>query len=189
MRPIVINVVAGEGKSWARTIWFWFVSTSITCCLFIIRMWRRARSLKQLTPGKPRRFRESELVFGMIEFKPIDGQTMIAPKKPIEVKDVDGRYYAEKNPFLIESADQTPIRIRDKNKVEIEIQKIEADGKQIWARVASAKANSKKLRRTKRQMWSTASIATICTMLLVLMQRWQPATRFVQLLIDTSPFI
>ena len=189
MRPIVINVVAGEGKSWARTIWFWFVSTSITCCLFIIRMWRRAKSLKQLTPGKPRRFREGELVFGMIEFKPIDGQTMIAPKKPIEVKDVDGRYYAEKNPFLIESADQTPIRIRDKNKVEIEIQKIEADGKQIWARVASAKANSKKLRRTKRQMWSTASIATICTMLLVLMQRWQPATRFVQLLIDTSPFI
>jgi hypothetical protein len=188
MRPVVINMVAGEGKSWARTIWFWFVSVACICGLVVIRMWRRIRKLKQLTPGKPRRFRAGEPVFGMFEFKAIDGQIMLVPKKPIEVKDTDGAFYQQKNPMLVDSSTPIPVRIRDKDKVEIEIQKVDAAGKQIFARVASARINSKKLRRAKRRLWLSTTTATTSILLLVLMQRWQPATRIVQYLIDVSPF-
>lgn len=189
LRPVVINLVAGEGKSWLRTIWFWFVSVASICCLLIVRMWRRIRKLKRLTPGKPRRFRAGEPVFDMAEFKAIDGQIMVVPKKPIEVKDVDGAFYQQKNPLLVDSNTPIPIRIRDKDKVEIEIQKVDATGKQIFARVASARINSKRLRRSKRRLWFATTVATTSIFLLVLMQRWQPATRLVQFLIDVSPFV
>lgn len=189
MRPVVINLVAGEGNSWARTIWFWFVLFICFCCFCIFRMWRRAQALKSLTPGKQRLFRAGEPIFGMVEFKMIDGEILISPKKAIEVKDIDGVFYSQKNPFLVDSKTQFPIRIRDQGKVEIEIQKIDSGGKHLWARVASAKTNSKRLRRTKQRLWFSTTAATSSAFLLVLMQHWQPATRIVQYLIDASPFV
>jgi hypothetical protein len=189
MRPIVINLVAGEGKSWARTIWFWFVAIASICLLFVFRMLRRIHTLKHLTPGRQHRFSEGGgAVFGMIEFKVIDGQIMIVPKKAIQVKDSDNAFYPQKNPLLVDSKTPTPIRIRDKDKVEIEVLKVDPDRKQIFARVASAKANSRKLRRSKRRLWYATTVGTTSIFLLVLMQRWQPATRLVQYLIDVSPF-
>jgi hypothetical protein len=185
MRPIVINMVAGEGKSWARTIWFLFAGILAIGTCVTVHAYRTRQGLVQLTPGTQRRFRSSDDVFGIVQFQLIDNQAVVSPVKPIEVQDEYGVFEPQVSPLFFDK-EQTPILIRSNDGMEIEIENFDPEGKQVWARVTKADVNRRKLRQSDLIRRFSMTTTVVCLALMILMQRWQPAARIVQYLLDVT---
>jgi hypothetical protein len=185
MQPVVIDITAGLGRSWGQAIrvFLWVLASLFVT--IVVRSTARHRKACRFSPRRiSTRFRPGRPVFDLFKFHPGDDQLVITPTTTgLAIQDEDGDFVPQSSPVAIELATRN-LRLNSGQQFEVEIERIENGGKLLLARVVRATAYDRIRRRTRRVRRIAFILAASSIALVLLMYRFEPATRLVQYCLD-----